>query len=96
MSKNVDFQPSFLFPVVSSMGYMNEDMVKVIKFMVDCFKEVHAKLPKRLDGLSPADLKGRFKLELKNSICFALIKGNSLVLNNQGVKGVINPCLTFS
>ena len=90
--RKLNFQPSFLFPVISSLGYMNGDMSKVLKFVVDCFKEVHSKLPKRMDGLSMGTLKGRFKLELKNSICFALIRGNSLVLNNQGVRGVVSPC----
>ena len=38
------------------------------------YRETRFKMPKRLDGLSASDLKGRFKVELKNSICFALIQ----------------------
>jgi len=70
-------QPEFLFPVVSSLGFMNEDMGKLLKEMVQYFKDNQPTTP-RFDGLSVATLKGRFKKELKNSICFALLKGNAL------------------
>ncbi len=69
---------------------MNEDMGKLLKEMVQYFKDNHPTTP-RFDGLSVATLKGRFKKELKNSICFALLKGNALAMNNQGLCGVSFP-----
>ena len=83
-------QPEILFPIVSSLGFMNEDMGKLLKEMVQYFKDNHPTTP-RFDGLSVATLKGRFKKELKNSICFALLKGNALAMNNQGLSGVSFP-----
>lgn len=84
-------QPTFLFPVISSLGFMNDDMQTVLKFTVDRFKEYQRHLPARLDGIEPKIILGRFKVELKNSICFALLKGNALAMNNQGVRGVVCP-----
>ena len=83
-------QPEFLFPVVSSLGFLNEDMEKLLKLMVQHFKDNQPSTP-RFDGLSVATLKGRFKKELKNSVCFALLKGNALAMNNQGHSGVSLP-----
>lgn len=83
-------QPTF-FPVISSLGFMNNDMQTVLKFTVDRFKEYQRHLPARLDGTEPKIILGRFKVELKNSICFALLKGNALAMNNQGVRGVVCP-----
>ena len=89
--RKLNFQPNFLFPVLSSLGYMNEDMTKLIKFMVACFKDTHSKKPQRLDGLAAGVLKGRFKVELRNSICFALVRGNALAVDNQGGFGITHP-----
>src|SRR5216110_1919502 len=44
------------------------------------------KQPSRADGLSRGLLRGRFKQELRNSVCFALLKGNALAAYNQGTK----------
>ena len=75
---------------MSSLGYVNEDMTKLVKFMTNCFKENFSKAP-RLDGLDLKVLKGRFKVELKNTLCFALVRANALSLCNQGVNGVTTP-----
>jgi len=88
--RKLKFLPSFMFPIVSSLGYMNEDMTRLLKFMEDCFK-LNQNKDRRCDGLLPGVLKGRFKVELKNTICFALVRGNALALNNQGLKGVTSP-----
>ncbi len=88
--RKLDCQPKFLCPIVSSLGYMNDDMTKLMKFMINCFKENFSKTP-RLDGLDLKALKGRFKAELKNTLCFALVRANALSLCNQGVNGVTNP-----
>lgn len=88
--RKLKFQPSFMFPIVSSLGYFNEDMKRLLKFMEDCFK-LNQSRDRRCDGLAPGVLKGRFKVELKNSLCFALVRGNALAINNQGLAGVTNP-----
>ena len=85
------FQPEFLFPIISSLGYINEDMTQLMKLMVKRFKDYQTEQPKRLDGLAPGILKGRFKVSLRNSICFALARANALTLDNQGVHGVVQP-----
>ena len=85
------FQPEFLFPVISSLGYINEDMTQLMKLMVNRFKDYQTEQPKRLDGLVPGILKGRFKVSLRNSICFALARANALTLDNQGVSGIVQP-----
>ncbi len=88
--RKLDSQPQFLCPIVSSLGYVNQDMTKLMKFMNNCFKENFSKTP-RLDGLDLKVLKGRFKVELNNTLCFALVRANALSLCNQGVNGITNP-----
>ena len=85
--RKLKFQPDFLFPIVSSLGYVNDDMNKLMKFMENCFKRNRSKA-RRFDGLDAGVLKGRFKVELKNTLCFALVRGNALALNNQGLNGI--------
>ena len=89
--RKLKFQPTFMFPIVSSLGYVNEDMKHLLKFMEDCFK-LNQSRDRRCDGLLPGVLKGRFKTELKNTLCFALVRGNALAMNNQGLNGVTHPC----
>ena len=60
-------QPNFMYPIVSSLGYFNEDMKRLLRFMEDCFK-LNQSRERRCDGLLPGVLKGRFKVELKNSL----------------------------
>ena len=85
--RKLAFQPQFLYPIVSSLGFFNEDFQKLMKCMGQQFESSLPETP-RLDGLTPGVLKGRFKIELKNSICFALVKGNALAMHNQGRVGV--------
>ena len=87
----LSFQPKFLFPVLSSFGFMNSDMQELVKTMVTRFKETQTGEPESENGIPPAELKGRFKVHVRNSICFALVKGLALAMNNQGVKGVVTP-----
>jgi len=89
--RKLNFQPNFLFPVLSSLGYMNEDMTKLCKFIVECFKSTESKKPLRLDGLAAGVIKGRFKVQLRNAICFALVRGNALAIDNQGANGITHP-----
>ena len=89
--RKLEFQPSFGFPVISALGFMNADMKLLLKFIVNRFKETQRAQPPRLDGQDPRVLRGRFKAELRNSICFALAKGNALAMHNQGTTGVVKP-----
>ena len=85
-------QPSFLFPVVSSLGFLNKDMNQMCKLILQRFKEHQDTLPRLSSGITTAVLKGRFKVHLKNAICFAILKGNALAIHNQGVHGgVVSP-----
>ena len=88
--RKLKVQPNFMYPIVSSLGYFNEDMKRLLKFMEECFK-LNQSRERRCDGLLPGVLKGRFKVELKNTLCFALVRANALALNNQGLKGVTSP-----
>jgi hypothetical protein len=87
----LSFQPKFLFPVVSSLGFLNDDMRELMKVIVNRFKETQEGEPESEDGIKPAQIKGRFKVHMKNSICFALVKGLALAMNNQGTKGIVSP-----
>ena len=80
-----------LFPVVSALGFMNKDMNELFKVLLTNFGDNLKKQPSRADVLSPGLLRGRFKQELRNSVCFALLKGNALAAYNQGTKGVAHP-----
>ena len=88
--RKLKFQPDFMFPIVSSLGYINEDMKRLLKFMEDCFK-INQSRDRRCDGLLPGVLKGRSKVELKNTLCFALVRANALAMNKHGLKGVTSP-----
>jgi hypothetical protein len=90
-ARKLNFRPTFLFPVISALGFMNKDMTKLLKAIVAQFEDTQKTQPHRADGLRPGFLRGRFKKELKNSICFALLKGNALAAHNQGTNGVAYP-----
>ena len=87
----LDFKPMFLFPVISSLGFMNKDMLKLQKIFVDQYKEMLGVSPPRTDGVTAGRLQGRFRVQLRNSICFALIKGNAMSTYNQGINSVCKP-----
>ena len=61
--RKLDFRPTFLFPVLSSLGIMNADMKQLMKLMVGSVQ------PPSLEGIDANILKGRFKVQLRNSIC---------------------------
>ena len=83
--RKLDFQPTFLLPVVSSLGIMNADMKQLMKLIVQRFKDNQRHQPPSSEGLAANVLKGRFKV--KNAVCFALIRGNALCMSNQGIDG---------
>ena len=83
--------PKFLFPIVSSLGYINQDMVTLIKSISKCFK-LNQCTARRNDGLDLGKLRGRFKTEVRNSLCFPLARGNALSICIQGLNGVTHAC----
>ena len=82
--RKLNFRPTCLFPVLSSLGIMNTDMKQLMKLMVERFKDHQRGQPASLEGIAANVLKGRFKVQLRNAICFALVRGNAF---NQGVDG---------
>jgi len=87
----LDAQPFFLIPIISSLGFMNNDFRELVKFVVDSFKASQKAAPRRMDGLSPKTLVGRFKVQVRNSIGFALLKANALATYNQGTHQIVKP-----
>ena len=90
-ARKLNFRPKFLFPVISALGFMNKDMSELLKVLVTSFGDNLKRQPSRADGLSQGLFQGRFKQELRNSVCFALLKGNALAAYNQGTNGVAHP-----
>ena len=74
--RKLDFRPTFLFPVLSSLGIMNADMKQLMKLKVERFREHQKGQPPSSEGID-AKILNRFKVQLKNSICFALVRGNA-------------------
>jgi len=90
-SRKLNFRPTFLFPVVSALGFMNKDMSELLTALVTSFADKLKEQSSRADGLPAGLLRSRFKQELRNSVCFALLKGNALAAYNQGTNGVSHP-----
>ena len=89
--RKLDFIPDFLYPIMSALGFMNPDFLRLNKFIVDRYKDTLKLEGDRLDGQSPKFLLGRFKVQLRNSLCFALLKGNALAAYNQGLRFLAKP-----
>ena len=91
IEKKLNFRPRFSFPVISALGYFNEDMVKLVHFFGARFASHTKTLPQTQDGLTLEQKKGKFKRQLSSTLCFALIRGNCLSVYNQGRVGVVTP-----
>ena len=90
--RKLSFQPTFMYPVISSLGFMNKDMTELTKSIVQRFKDYQKLQPATDEGVAAKFLTGRFRVRLRNSICFALVRGNALAMHNQGVNGgVVKP-----
>ena len=56
-----DFQPGFLFPIITSLGFLNSDFVSLNKFIADRYLTTQRQQAnERTDGLTPKYLTGRF------------------------------------
>jgi len=78
----LDFQPFFLFPVISALGYLNEDAEKMTQWMYAVMNKTLTGT--RDDGVALSTLKARYKVQVRNAICFGLARGNSLAMNAAG------------
>ena len=70
---------------------MNKDMEKLLKLIGNRFKETQEKESDTENGSKPELIRGQLKTALRNSVCFALVKGLALAIHNQGVKGTVSP-----
>ena len=89
--KKLNFRPCFLFPIISSLGYCNADMLKMLTFFGSFFRDYAKTLPLTQDGITVNQKTTKYKRQLEASICFALIRGNCLSVYNQGRVGVSTP-----
>ena len=85
------FTPFFLFPVVSSLGSVNTDMLKTLKWISDRYRDHLKSSSDREDGLSKGALVGQFRLYLHRALCFAVLRANALGLHSQGRSQVRRP-----
>ena len=77
------FTPFFLFPVVSSLGCVNADMTKLLKWISERYKQTLLPSAERLDGVPKSVLLGQFQMYLDRALCFAVIRANALALHSQ-------------
>ena len=75
----LDFQPSFLFPIVSALGYLNADA------------QNRTMDSSRDDGIALGVIKARFKKEVRNALCFGVLRGNALAMGAVGRPFVSRP-----
>jgi hypothetical protein len=85
----LDFQPSFLFPIVSALGYLNADAQNLTKFMSMVFNRTMDS--SRDDGIALGVIKARFKKEVRNALCFGVLRGNALAMGAVGRPFVSRP-----
>ena len=78
----LEFQPFFLFPVVSSLGFFNDDADKMMKWMSTVLNKCISKT--RDDGVPFGIIKARYKAEVRNAVCFGLLRGNALAMHSAG------------
>ena len=86
----LDFQPLFLFPVVSTLGYLNEDAQKMTKWMSEVMNKTVGQSV-RDDAIPLSVIKARYKVEVNNAICFGLLRGNALAMSSVGRAHVSRP-----
>ena len=85
----IDFQPFFLFPVVSSLGFLNDDAETMMKWMSTVLNKCIVKT--RDDGVPFGVIKARYKTEVRNAVCFGLVRGNALAMHSAGRPFVSRP-----
>ena len=86
----LDFQPFFLFPVVSALGFLNDDATKMQKWMHTVLNHSLSTVS-RDDGIPSSTVKARYKEEVQNALCFGLLRGNAFAMNAVGRPQVSRP-----
>lgn len=81
--KMLDFQPFFLFPVISHLGYLNDDATQMVKWMNAVLNKSMATTV-RDDGIPFSTIKARYRQRVRNALCFGLLRGNALAMNAVG------------
>jgi len=84
----LDFQPFFLFPIVSALGYLNEDAEKMMKWMSTVMNKCIS--VSRDDGIPLGVIKARYKV-VRNAVCFGVLRGNALAMHAAGRPLVSRP-----
>ena len=82
--KLLDFTPFFLFPVVSHLGFLNDDAVQVSKWMSTVLNDSLKKGFHRDDGIPFSVVKARYRKQVKNAWCFGVLRGNALAMSAAG------------
>jgi hypothetical protein len=85
----LDFQPVFAFPVVSSLGFINNDCEQMMKWMSAVLNKCISSM--RDDGIPFGAVKARYKEEVRNAVCFGLLRGNALAMHCAGRPFVSRP-----
>ena len=85
----LDFQPFFLFPVMSALGYLNQDAVAMTKWMSAVMNKTLTSA--RDDAIPLSVIKARYRVEVSNAICFGLLRGNALAMHSVGRTHVHRP-----
>lgn len=84
---NLDFQPTFLFPLITPNGRINGDMATLQNFMCLQYAETLKREGRRADGKSAKYLISIYRQEIKQSIFFSVLKGAASEMYNQGSEG---------
>ena len=89
--RKLNFRPTFLFPVISALGFMNKDMSELFKVLITNFGDNLKKQPSPADRLSPGLLRGPFQKGIDKFCVFCVAQRNALAAYNQGTQGVAHP-----
>lgn len=89
--KTLDFQPFFLFPVLSSLGYLNHDGFQMVKWISTLKNGALQFDGPRSDGVSLGTIKARFRVQIRNALCFGLLRASALAMHSMGRPEIARP-----
>ena len=67
---------------MSALGYVNEDSEKMFKWMSAVMNKTLTGF--RDDVIPFTVIKARYKKEVRNAVCFELLRGNALAMSSVG------------
>jgi len=91
LDHRLDFQPKFLFPLITPNGRINRDMALLQNFLVETHKVSLEREGPRADGKTTKELTLKFRKYLKTSIFFSVLEGTAMEMHNQGTTGICKP-----